>query len=59
MRDHSYAKNPNSKNKAMNGPLTPSPDVGPGVKGRGKYKSNRIKDRVAKVGSGGKSKNPF
>ena len=54
-----YEKNPNSKVKAMNGPLTPSPDVGHGIKGRNKYSSNRIKDRVAKVGSGGKSKNPF
>ena len=56
---HSYAKNPKSKVKAMNGPLTPTPDVGHGIKGRGGYSSNRIPDRVAKVGSGGKSKNPF
>ena len=56
---HSYAKNPKSKTKAMNGPLTPTPDVGHGIKGRGGYSSNRIPDRVAKVGSGGKSKNPF
>ncbi len=52
-------KTPKSKVKAANGPLTPSPDVGHGVKGRGGYSSNRIPDRVAKVGSGGKSKNPF
>ena len=59
MKGHSYAKNPKSKVKAMNGPLTPTPDVGPGIKGRGGYSSNRIPDRVAKVGSGGQSKNPF
>ncbi len=56
---YGYQKNPNSKTKAMNGPLTPTPDVGHGIKGRGKYSSNRIPDRVAKVGLGKKSYNPF
>ncbi len=51
--------NHKSKVKPANGPLTPSPDVGHGVKGRGSYSSNRIKDRVAKVGLGKHSKNPF
>ncbi len=53
-----YAVKKSTKIRAANGPLTPSPDVGHGVKNRGKYSSNRIADRVKKVGSGGKG-GPF
>ncbi len=55
-----YSKdNKDTKIGPMNGPLTPTPDVGHGVKNRGKYSANQIPDRVKQVGSGGKSKNPF
>lgn len=53
-----YAVKKSTKVRAANGPLTPSPDVGHGVANRGKYSSNRIADRVKKVGSGGKG-GPF
>ena len=54
-----YGKdNKDTKIQAANGPLTPSPDVGHGIKNRGSYSSNRIPDRVKKVGSGGKG-GPF
>ena len=44
--------------KPANGPLTPSPDRGHGIKNRGKYSSNQIPDRVPKTGEGGKGSGP-
>ena len=59
MPKHGYAKNPKSKTKAMNGPLTPTPDVAHVITGRGGYSSNRIPDRLKKVGRAGTSQTPM